>query len=115
MDAIMKKLIAAVALCATTMAHAGFLTGNELLTRMKDSSVVPQMVAMGYVIGIADAMDQSSHCLPDGVTMGQVRDVVKQFLEVTPEVRHRPAELIVYVVLKNTWACAEKKKGRPGA
>jgi hypothetical protein len=33
----------------------------------------------------------------------------------TPEVRHRPADLIVYAVLKNTYPCAEKKKGRPGA
>lgn len=111
----MKKLIAAVALCATTTAHATFLTGNDLLNRMKDSSVVPQMVAMGYVIGIADAMNEATHCLPNGVTMGQVRDVVKQFLEEKPETRHRPADLIVYVVLKNTWPCAEKKKGRPGA
>jgi hypothetical protein len=112
----MKKLLLCVALCATTTANAAFLTGNEILQRLKSGDHIPYAVALGYIQGIADAYDGGSHCLPAGVTAGQLKDVVKNFLEASPEVRHRPADLIIYAIFKNTWPCANKSnKGRPGA
>jgi hypothetical protein len=111
----MKTIIAGLLLSVSVSANAGFISGNELYKRLTGESVVGQSYALGYIIGVADAYDGGSHCIPDGVNAGQIRDVVKNFMDATPEVRHRPADLIVYAILKNTWACAEKKKGRPGA
>jgi hypothetical protein len=112
----MKKLLLCVALCVTTTVHASFLTGNDLLQRINSGDHIPYAVALGYIQGVGDAYDGGSHCLPDGVTVGQLKDVVKNFLEASPEVRHRPADLIIYAIFKNTWPCANKSnKGRPGA
>jgi hypothetical protein len=111
----MKTLIAGLALCATTMAHGAFIDGNKLHGYLSSGSDIENTHAWGYIAGIADAFNGSSHCLPDNVSVGQLRDVVRKFLSDTPEVRHRPADIIVYVILKNTYPCAEKKKGRPGA
>ena len=111
----MKKLIAAVALCATTMAHGSYLDGNKLYGYLMSSSDLENTHAWGYIAGISDAYNGGSHCIPAGVSVGQLRDIVKNFLANTPEVRHRPADLIVYAVLKNTYPCAEKKKGKGGA
>lgn len=111
----MKTLILGLALCATTMAHASFIDGNKLHKYLISNSDIENTHAWGYIAAIGDAFNGSTHCIPEGVSVGQLRDVVKKFLTDTPEVRHRPADVIVYVILKNTYPCAEKKKGKPGA
>ena len=112
----MKKLLLCMALCATTTANAAFMTGNELLRHMNDTNYFGQGHALGYVMGVSDVFTGESHCLPPGVNAGQVMDVVKNFLINNPETRHRPADVIVYAVLKNSFPCANKlNKGRPGA
>ena len=112
----MKTIIAlCVALCATS-AQATFFTGNDLFRHLNDTTSVGKSHAMGYILGVSDVFTKESHCLPQGVTAGQLADVVRVFLESTPEIRHRPADVIVYVVLKNTYPCPNKSnKGRPGA
>ena len=112
----MKKLLLCVALCVTSTANAAFVSGNDLFRHLTDTTYYAQGYALGYILGVSDVFSGDSHCLPQGVNAGQVRDVVKNFLEATPEVRHRPADVIVYAILKNTWPCANKQnKGRPGA
>ena len=111
----MKTIIAlCVALCATT-AQATYQTGNDLLKHLRDPDQGMQMYPTGYIIGIADAFNGGSHCIPEGVQVRQVRDVVKNFLEQTPEIRHRPGDVIVYVILKNTWPCPDKPKKKGSA
>jgi hypothetical protein len=112
----MKKLIVLCVALHATVAQAAFMTGNELLRHMNDNTYFGQGHALGYVMGVSDVFTGESHCLPPGVNAGQVMDVVKNFLTNNPEVRHRPADVIVYAVLKNSFPCANKSnKGRPGA
>jgi hypothetical protein len=116
MGQMMKKLIALCVALHATVAQAGFVSGNDLFKHLNDNTYYAQGYALGYILGVSDVFSGESHCLPQGVNAGQVRDVVKNFLEVTPEIRHRPADVIVYVILKSTWPCANKpNKGRPGA
>jgi hypothetical protein len=111
----MKKILAAL-LLTPCMALAQFETGNSLLSKLKNNTptvgVVDQMFAAGYIIGIADSFYGVTFCPPNTVNVGQLNDVVKNFLEANPEVRHRPADIIVEVVLRNTFPCKTDKKNK---
>lgn len=104
----MRPLILAVLLACAGAAHAEFRTGNRLLSEMNDSTYFAQGMAMGYVIGVADANNGTNHCLPATATVGQLHDMVKNMLIETPAVRHLPADTIVNYVLNKAWPCAKK-------
>jgi len=106
----MKKLIATL-LFAPCMASAEFLSGNDLLSRMNSEEVMQRMFALGYVAGVSDAQQHVFSCPPSGVTNGQVRDVVRSYLEANPSIRHKTADLLVTDALKQVWPCANRNKG----
>lgn len=111
----MKNLTALVALvCCVThaTAQAEFKDGNKLHSELTNTGVVFPTLGMGYIMGVADALGGITHCMPENVTAGQLRDMVKNYLDTTPAVRHLPASSLVVRVLAATWPCAvEKKKG----
>jgi hypothetical protein len=92
-------------------AQAEFLDGNKLLSDIKGSHGF-QMSALGYVMGVADAIQNAVACVPPSVTSGQVLDMVRNYLEATPAVRHLTADMIVTHVLKQAFPCAAKPSGR---
>ena len=102
----MKKLLLAAALVCTG-AHAEFKDGNKLLSEMNGSHG-NQMSAIGYVVGVADALMGITFCGPSTVTAGQLHDMVKQYLEQYPADRHNSADRIINHVLKSAWPCAKK-------
>ena len=104
----MKKLIASV-LMIPCMAMAEFKTGNELLSNMNSDNVVENMVALGYVMGVADATRGTGNCGPETATAGQMRDLVKNYLIANPQFRHYSADVIVMAILGKTWPCPNKK------
>ena len=104
--------LAALLLALALPAQAYFMDGNALLERMEDPGTVKPMVALGFVMGVADAYDGVEICIPETVQARQPHDVVKKWLRDNPERRHLPAGIIVYVVLKNVWPCkADLQKG----
>jgi hypothetical protein len=109
----MKIAIVCLALAAGP-AHAFFKDGNKLLSELNNNSgtnVLPA-IGMGYITGVTDALLGITHCPPDNVTAGQVRDMVKNYLDNTPAVRHLPANQIVSHVLKSVWPCAATPGGK---
>lgn len=91
-------------------AHAEFWDGNTLLSRI-DGTTGQQNAALGYVMGVADVHHNITQCAPDGVTAGQMRDMVRNYLNNTPAVRHLPAAPLILHVLKGTWPCNNQRKG----
>ena len=102
----MKKLLLAAALVCTG-AHAEFKDGNRLLSEMNGSHT-NQMNALGYVVGVADAIMWVTFCPPATISAGQVHDMTKQYLEQYPADRHNSADRIINHVLKSAWPCAKK-------
>jgi hypothetical protein len=95
-------------------AHAEFKDGNKLLRELRGDNI-DQVHAMGYVIGVADALRGITHCPPSNVTVGQLSDMVKQHLEASPSTRHLTADVHVGFVLKQAWPCANNNsKGTRG-
>lgn len=106
----MKKLLVAL-LMVPAMAQAEFKTGNELLGNLRADSIVENMVALGYIMGIADSTRGVSQCGPADATAGQMKDMVRNYLEANPQIRHFTADLIVKSVLSQAWPCANRGRG----
>ena len=106
----MKAIIATLALVCST-AHAEFRDGNKLLSEIVSDNYQANALALGYIMGVADVGYGANHCAPGSVTSGQMRDMVRNWLTENPQFRHFMGDVIVGGVLRNTWPCAEKKKG----
>lgn len=105
----MKTLIFAALMVVATSAQAEFKNGNRLYEQMTGSNF-DQMNAMGYVTGVADALNGVTYCPPATVTAGQLNDMVRNYLQQNPAIRHFTGDLIVRRVIEDMWPC-EKKKG----
>lgn len=103
----MKKLIFIISLLCST-AHAEFYTGNDLYNKLTSDNAIERMVGLGFVVGVSDTVQGVTHCAPDNITAGQIRDMVRQHLEATPSVRHYAAEVQVRYVLNRAWPCPKK-------
>lgn len=92
---------------ASIPAQAEFKDGNRLLSEMRGSNL-EQMIALGYVTGVADALNGVSICPPPNVTAGQMNDMVLQYLDNFPRMRSFTGDTIIHRVLSTAWPC---KKG----
>jgi len=110
----MKKLIAVV-LFAPCMAWAEFYTGNDLYMKITDeNSMVNRMVATGYVVGVYDVGAHLFFCPPkpeSGITVGQISDMVKNWLAVNAHRRNELAYSLITDLFSKNWPCANKKNG----
>lgn len=98
----MKKSLLAILLATAGVAHAEFIDGNKLLEMMRGNNT-ESGIAIGYVIGATDALTGSVTCPPDSVSAGQVRDIIRKFLEANPEHRNNSADVIIGAVLQRAW------------
>lgn len=105
----MRKLLL-IAVLACTSAHAEFRDGNKLLAEM-NGTFGDKMLAMGYIAGTVDSLNNITICAPYNLTLGQATDMVRQYLENNPGVRHFSADAIVNRVMSSAWPCAKKGSG----
>ena len=107
----MKKLLA-ILLLAPTLAYAEYWSGNNLHQRLQSSEATDRLLALGYIMGVSDAFQDTAHCSGQSVTSGQTRDVIKLYLEQNPAIRDLNANLIIMVALGQAFPCPkDKKKG----
>lgn len=113
---IQTAVLAAVITAASSgNALAGFMTGNEVLEdcRNKEDSYFNSGYCTGYISGVYDVLSAGDSvigwrsCPPLGVTVGQVTDVVKAWLEARPEKRHLAASSLVANALAEAFPCTD--------
>ena len=109
----MKKLLIAL-LMVPAMARAEFLTGNELYQKMTSTDHGDRMYAMGFVVGAYDIGVHVFFCprTEQGITVGQVQDIVRNYMAANPGQRNRTAEFMVREAFKEIWPCANRTPGR---
>lgn len=102
----MKRALVALALTVCcTPAYAQFYTGNDWLRKYTSKQVHDQIAILGYTAGIADG--HPNICIPNGVTLGQMADMVHGALVRVPEHRHHSAAVFVIAVLEPVWPCTQ--------
>ncbi len=102
-------LILAV-LCGGAQAQQSSIlyTGQDLHTRFTSD----RATALAYIAGVADSQSGVTICIPPGqVTLGQMGDMVRQYLERVPSERHLSADIYVQVTLSNRWPCSRRGNG----
>jgi hypothetical protein len=105
----MKRLLIALTAALAFSAQATYFNdGNKLLSDMEDSSNTSRMYALGYVAGVVDSLNQVVFCMPSTVTVGQVNDMIRNYLRNTPAERHLPADVIITRAFSAVFPC---KKG----
>jgi hypothetical protein len=105
----MKKLISSL-LFIPCMASAEFMTGNNLHGKMT-GDFGDKMQALGFIQGVFDVYVSVTFCSPENVTAGQVSDMVKRYLDNNPSTRHKTAESLINLALKQAWPCANNRGG----
>lgn len=88
----------------TTHAQA-FINGNKLLSECESEIMADMNFCLGYVSGAADANDFDDTCIPEGVTLGQIRDIVKRHLVKQPQYRHMSGSFNVSIALAVAFPC----------
>jgi hypothetical protein len=83
-----------------------FKSGNDLYEDCRRSSEI----CLGYVQGVFDVMSASTvydgiNACASNVTVGQVRDVVVQYLAANPARRHVMAAQLVALALADAFPC----------
>ena len=115
--------ITAAALIMGTMfsfpGSASFLNGNELYSRCNSTqSTVNSTFCVGYISGVFDGIrgdaiiagrDDGLRCVPVEVNIGQMRDIVVEFLRKNPGIRHLPADILIKDSLLATFTCRARR------
>jgi hypothetical protein len=104
----MKRLLIALTAALAFSAQAQFINGNRLYERLTGSSHGNTMWAIGYITGVADAYNGELFCVPQTVTVGQIKDITEQLLVARPQDRHLPADILIMFALVDVFPC---KKG----
>jgi hypothetical protein len=104
----MKYAVLLLALAAPV--QAGMIDGNYLLEQMQNKLIAAQTFSSGYIAGVHDSTSNVIFCSPSEVTLGQLRDMVKNHLIINPSIRHLGADIIITGMLNDIWPCAKKGK-----
>lgn len=102
--------ISSLILSAAQPALAEFQDGNQLLRVCSSNAVQDEAYCAGFMSAAADAHRAAPHyansiCLSPDVALGQVRDVVLQYLQNEPQLRHYVAVSIVFEALADAFPC----------
>lgn len=96
------------------VANAGFDTGNRLHDDCASENYFNRGYCAGYIVGIVDTVEsmqasgvlpKSALCIPEGVTKGQLADVVEKFLADNPVLRNQAAGSLVPQALNAAFPC----------
>ena len=103
----MKKIILAVLSVLLLSSPAlCFTNGNELLRDCEAEPGVNSGVCYGYIRGIADAGGSNGqYCIPEKVTVKQVKEIVVKFLNENPKMLNLPTYSLVHGPLLVSFPC----------
>ena len=107
----MKKFIA-VLLIAPAIANAEFITGNQVLSDIQSNDPIRRGFVMGYIAGVADANNSITWCPPQGINLGQLRDMTEQYLIVNASIRNLSGDILIGDMLSLRWPCRQQPPGK---
>ena len=102
---MIKHLLAAAVITVASAANATWFTGNQILNQIHGEPF-ERGGAAGFVTGVASAINGDLACIPAGISVGQMRDMVANLLQNNPNIGHQPAEIIVAALLIAEFPCS---------
>ena len=117
-----RAVVVGILISMGSSSQAGLITGNTLLAECQSEGRFCQ----GYISGSVDEhlrvaninwyisfqtnaqatlQEHLSYCIADGVTIGQMKDIVTLYLERNPADRHQDASWLVVGALAEAFPC----------
>ncbi len=98
-------------LCSARVKCA-WVTGNGLKERCGSASHVKRAFCIGFAVAVAEVVSNMEYmvwraCFPDGVTGGQLRDVMTKFLDENPERLHDPGVNLAAEAFEEAFPCPQ--------
>jgi hypothetical protein len=111
-------LVCSLSVAATTQDSDDYNptdTGSDLRRALNEPAGLRSGVAFGYIQGVVNSMEvlypnQSLSCSPDGMTVGQMVDVVKRYLHNHPQTGHEPAVIVIATAAREAFPCEKARK-----
>lgn len=120
---------------AVLMAWAGSswaLTGTDLKDICDRDSSTFRLACLMYIAGVSDGLNLAPSfyksyedktdeiiCFPGGVKQSLRRTIVESYLKDHPDILEFPAEVLIYMALKEVWSCPDQNdetdRSRPPA
>lgn len=98
---------------ASAQASAGFMDGqrlhSDLVQYLGGDPGFKDFASSGYVIGVADALDDIEFCIPAKTRQAQVFQVAANYLTAHPEQWQYDASSLLVEAFRNVWPCQVKK------
>ena len=83
------------------------MDGHKLRTYMNAGvKSTNRQIALGYVIGVRDSYSSAKVCIDSKVQAEQLFEVVKKYLDETPQSLHKPGDQIIVLALYKAFPCA---------
>lgn len=107
-------LLMVMLFCSAPASSRGYVykTGADLLEALRQGTGLEHAYALNYIAGVVDATSGSAtregFCFDltqESLKVSQVADVVMPFLEKNPQMKDRPASLLVAAALAEKWPC----------
>jgi hypothetical protein len=118
---ILALLVGAIAIqCTSALAagspFGGFFSGNQVYDTCTGGNPATDTACMSYIAGVMDelvtfdevmskSIDPTMACVPTGVTVEQIKDLVVKFMRDNPKVRNNRASSIVSEVILTNYPC----------
>ena len=107
-------LVSAGSAVADVEVYSGetWVTGNGLKERCGSASHVKRAFCIGFAVAVAEVVSNMEYmvwraCFPDGVTGGQLRDVMTKFLDENPERLHDPGVNLAAEAFEEAFPCPQ--------
>lgn len=106
---IKRILIATALVVASLSSPVQAFTGNELKRNCGDTDV-NYGLCIGFILGVVDGVlidtpPDSIICIPDGVSFGQMKDIVLKYMNDNPANLHFPGASLVFYALGEAFPC----------
>jgi hypothetical protein len=120
MRVLLSPIFICVAFVIPQPAKAQLKTGNDLYAACTASETSPTYYQQdaecaGYIAGATDAIlsfgvdKKNGICVPAGVQLGQIGDLVRSFMRNHPEIRHSQASAMMLGALYEGFACKNQR------
>ncbi len=89
------------------LSRGNYFSGSDMYAFATSDDPVKEALFMGYVAGVVDANTEKL-CVPAEITLQQVADITRKYLEQNPDIRHYAGRGFVLLSIAEEFPCGNQ-------